>query len=62
MLETDDDAFGVKFRARRTGAGDSKSGHTLHLLTSAGGGVEGAWQENLDGNSRGELPCDQPGR
>ena len=46
MLETDDDAFGVKFRARRTGAGDSKSGHTLHLLTSAGGGVEGAWQEN----------------
>lgn len=35
---------------------------TLHLLTIGGAGVEGAWHENLDWNSRGELPCDQPGR
>ena len=35
---------------------------TLHILTSEGAGVEGAWQENLDWNSWGELPCDQPGR
>ena len=35
---------------------------TLHLLAIGGAGVEGAWQENVDWNSRGELPCDQPGR
>ena len=35
---------------------------TLHLLTSEGAGGEGAWQENLDWNSRGELTCDQTGR
>ena len=33
---------------------DSKWGHTLHLLAGGGAGVEGAWQENLDWNSRGE--------
>lgn len=41
---------------------DSKRGHTLHLLASGGAGVEGAWQEYLDWNSGGELPCDQLGR
>jgi hypothetical protein len=41
---------------------DSKWGHTLHLLASGGAGVEGAWQEYLDWNSGGELPCDQLGR
>ena len=33
---------------------DSKWRHTLHLLASGGAGVEGAWQESLDWNSRGE--------
>ena len=46
------------------GAGKAKEVKrcTLHLLASEGAGVEGAWQENLDWNSRGELPCDQPRR
>ena len=41
---------------------DSKRGHTLHLLASGSAGVEGTWQEYLEWNSRGELPCDQLGR